>query len=1275
MDLSFFFTHLLQDDSPGAPWVSFRRPFRDAGSDERTVQMEASPFTDEAQGHIELWVEKGEDQFTVDTDAFFDASSSVTSDYTQMVTSLEARLSHPVDPARMEQTLQRSLPVGQGEEEQLLDWQFPLEHAYWYQIDASHVGQFDASTGGDSQLFMTPVTFDVDLERLSHLEELYGPQSGWAAVSGVDVQQLLDDPQLQELWDINPAFLRRDLSASGVDYLLSADTDFFEVNSTTRHFPTGLLLGQIVEGFWTWCQVAAAARLHIGNLPAAVQELYALQQDYSDLPSFGWYPEYWTRLRLNGPFRLLQRQEPVIDLTDTVLPFREVELQQVNREHTDVPLDTVTHSHMMRLEADQTAFGTADSMRLRTNTVGVHIGELWPEGLAITRNVFSFGTATDWLTADTLAFGCDGTLLQAGTTRTFYRMYAGLPQRVASTHPQVLEAIYTIPAYDIPTYQSSYSVSADCDLGWVVSASSHHYCNDEEILLRGVLPRTDYTLQTFFPARADGNFTVDQTWMSADNVETIFDLPERRLLPFACRLPDLSQPGADTTALPRQRWHNPWWVGENTTTLNDWPLPTALPAQSTSLDVPRSLTVPGSQDSVFAVENIPLGRRWLKLSGDSVRSLTYLPEDGRGYLPSSTLGLSMEGARLEEVAWGLLALCSQGREWLLTKVLEELLYVWAVELNNIVETLDGPTLNDAVTWGLPPFLRRDGGTQTADREVMGLSWLGYALCQCAHFLRDRPSPQRVELPTRLSLLLEQLAFLVANAVEPSTGWVISRYNERGRLDGPTSFSATVMATIFLSSSLALEHNQEVHDRAVLAYLAIAESDPVPNPDIFGFDEETVPRASLYKLFWAAVFREQLDVESLLSVIPRQWFVPEAGLFNLLVRELRLDTETIPVPDTLTLAAQSWSILQEGRLELAPRDTFRLHAQEAAALSTHAFSLHRWMWPYGYRWLALEADRPGGGSLGNLLFALSFLSLFWGIRFFLFRDAQSISTSQGQALDLWGENLSLPRAPLQSDRDYRRRLLEWFRLERSSRIGVLDFFREFHESPVQLNESLVEIFEGFDERTGGGDPYDPRVVVWNPWRSEEEQYDVFSIGGWVYPMSADRDIHCNSGSLLLPKDWPNRSNPDRTIVQTRLRADATVLDWSFQRQGLPRGLRVSDARTDASETWVSADTLMHLLTPAEAQVTEVLARYLNPEMAQQFQTVRPLGVDAHLVHLVGGQTFEVQDSRSGQGTFNLSSRLAGVSTLTHTLTLQPSQSEESWIMELATEIELTETDPD
>jgi hypothetical protein len=1273
MDLSFFFTHLSQDVTPGAPWVAFRAPLRGSASDDRTLQMEASPVTDSSEGRIELWVEEGQDNFTVDTDAFFDASSLITSDYNQMVTTLEASLSHPLAPAQMQQSLYRHLPVGQGEEEQTLEWQFPQEHTYWHQLDASHVGEFDASTGGDTLQFLTPITYDIDADRLQELELLYGPQSGWAEVEGVDVQQLLDDPQLQHLWDLDPSFLRRDLSASGVDYLLSADTDFFHVNSTTRHFPTGMLLAQLVEGFWTWCQMSAKAHLHTGALPAAVRELYGLAQDYSDLPAFGWYPEHWTRLRFNNPMRLFSRQEPILDAADTTLPFREVESVVLRREHTDVPLDTLTHSHMMRLEADQTAFGTTDSTRLRTNTTGVHIGELWPQGLAVTRNVFSFGAGTDWLSADTIAMGCDGTLLTAGSNLTFYRMFAGLPRRVHPSHPQAREAFFDLPAYSIPTYQQSFPVSADCDLGWVVSASSHHHVNDLDLRLCGVLPRVDYTLQSYFPARTDGQFTTDQTWMSADSVEAIFDLKERQLSPYACGLPNLSPPSVDTSLLSRKRWHNPWWVGESSTVMQDWPLPSALRSQSTSTGVPRSFTVLDNEKQVFAVENIPLGRRWLHLKDSAVRSLTFLPEEGRGYLPSAVLGSEMTGARLEEVAWSLLALCAQEREWLLIKVLQELIHVWAVELNNIVETLDGPILNDAVTWGLPPFLRRDGGLQTPDRDVLGLSWLGFALCHCAQFLRDRPSPQRLELPARLSLLLNQLAFLVANAVEPSTGWVVSHYNERGRLDGPTSFSATVMATIFLSSSLALEHNQEVHDRAVLAYLAIAESDPIPNPDIFGFEEETVPRASLYKLFWAAVFQEQLDVESLLAVIPRQWFVPEAGLFNLLVRELRLETEAIPVPENLTLAAQSWTILQEGRLELAPRDTFRLHAQEAAALSTHAFSLHRWMWPYGYRWLALEADRPGGGSLGNLLFALSFLSLFWAIRFFLFRDAQSISTSQGQALDLWGETLSLPRAFLQSDRDYRRRLLEWFRLERASRIGVLDFFREFHESPVWLNEPLDQLFEGYEERRGGGDPYDPRVVVWHPWRSEEEQYGVLSIGGWLYPMSADRDIHCNSESLFLPKDWPNRANPDRTIVQTRLRADATLLDWSFQRQGLPRGLRVTDVSTDASETWAGADTLMYLLSPADVQTTEVLTRYLNPEMAQQFETVRPMGVNAHLVHLINGQTFAVQGTHSGQGSFDLSTRLTGVTTLTHDLSLQPAQSEESWVQELTVEVELTPLD--
>ena len=796
-------------------------------------------------------------------------------------------------------------------------------------------------------------------------------------------------------------------------------------------------------------------------------------------------------------------------------------------------------------------------------------------------------------------------------------------------------AIFHLPPYLYPTFQTEYPVSADLD--FLVNASTWLTADSLTIQLPGVLTPERWMLITWFPVRSDAWFTVDQDWLTADAFEAIFELHERRLLPQACFLPPGHRPlTADTTELEWELWHNPWWLGRDELTLKDWTQPADVPSVETPLTFPRGDAAWVERETFFSIENVPRGRRRMEIPTSCAWE--------QPLLPSSVLDWQMPGAWLHELAWGLLALKASGRDKFLALVLARLVHFWAVELNNLIQTADGPQLNDAVTWGLPSYLARDPGPQgySHDRDVDEMAWLGLALVQVIAYLRDRPAHTRVDLPEGLLLLLRQLAYLVANAVDPVSGWTFRRYSEVGTLEGGADFVTTVLACLFLSEYLTLHYDEAIHARAAAAWLAIADSPAIPTAEVYGLEDRSTGELCLYKLLWALRFGQQLDVETLVEAYLQEPTGP-LGLFDLVARDLRLDVPKQFFPrswgqvwgDTVPrLADTALQVLWESRSRLFDRPAFSLGAAEAWAHVSMANQLLRWMWPYGYHWLSLTAEKPGGGDLGALLYAVAFLSFYWALQALLLQEGVTISTAQGLYLDTWGQTLALPRPAGQSDDYYRQRLLGWYRLSGGTPEGLLYWVEELHESPGRLEDDWSREFAvGWSERRGGlrNGRYDPYIYIYEPWQGRPEEVERLLAGGSLQLLTADYwEIDASTTGVYLPAHWPTRERPDAPIVLTPVTADTTLLDWRVGRPAFRRPATADNNTIDASETWLGADTAeLILYLDGSYWESRLYTRSVSEEMLLELPRVVPIGVPFFLVGQPGGRVGLMISSSGGQ----------------------------------------------
>lgn len=425
---------------------------------------------------------------------------------------------------------------------------------------------------------------------------------------------------------------------------------------------------------------------------------------------------------------------------------------------------------------------------------------------------------------------------------------------------------------------------------------------------------------------------------------------------------------------------------------------------------------------------------------------------GRGYLPATSLSTTMTGVSLPELALSLVGLCALEEEALLLSAIDEILYVWAQRLGN----LDSDGQPTQLAPGLPSNLLRQPTTYTKARSTVDQAWLGWSLCQVCFFLRDRKTSQRLDLPPSLLLLLQQLAELVANAVDPVSGETATGYDSNLNLQSSTSLEAAIWSTLFLESYLKLDYSPFVHARAAVAHnrvlatlpasdlsvtsqtyrlLWLLRQAPLQQPytllESCAASIDSANQLDLLLLFTYAVsqFKQltNLQVATLLQTAAAGWLPP--GDWDdltpaILIEQFKIDLNVYGAGDTPTLTASSWCVLTDSDYNLFASPAFDLSAAAGQAAAGLASQIARWMLPFGYQWSGERFEQPDGTNLGTLVYALGQLTFNWWLRFQQLAQGLYVRLAQGWMLDRWGSDLNRSRPLLQSDSFYRQMLNFW-----------------------------------------------------------------------------------------------------------------------------------------------------------------------------------------------------------------------------------------------------------
>jgi hypothetical protein len=485
------------------------------------------------------------------------------------------------------------------------------------------------------------------------------------------------------------------------------------------------------------------------------------------------------------------------------------------------------------------------------------------------------------------------------------------------------------------------------------------------------------------------------------------------------------------------------------------------------------------------VTGVPEGSVILGWTIGNVISQAYIPAPERGYIPLPTISTEMGGgaSTLKEIALSLLALIQLGDASLILSVIKELTYLWANTFGNI-----GPdgSLNLDATPGLPASLPVSITQPLAvdnTRSTLEQAWLGYALVQCLKYLRSRPPAQILELPTYTDLLLKQLALVVSNATDLSTGDCYVGFDEYGYLIDTPDLSSAVISQLFLQESLSVSYDLYVHQAAAKLYIKLYSSIKVPTT---GSDQDP-----LSKFFWNVVQKIDLGTNALVATINdylanNQFGDFEQGLwvFLLLYQQLfgvtyagisysglsdspflqlqqplyvRRAAQGQVQSTTPTLLASSWVVLFNNLLNsVVPELQFDLAALDALAFQTFMYQEAKRMMPFGYKW-PKEDSLNKAARLGAFLFSIASISFAWYLAFSILRDGRNLLSAQGWSLDHYGRSFLYPRPLLQPDSFYRNFIFQILATDRAT-LDSLQSIAQRYGVSIIIEEPLVLTYQ-------------------------------------------------------------------------------------------------------------------------------------------------------------------------------------------------------------------------
>jgi hypothetical protein len=451
------------------------------------------------------------------------------------------------------------------------------------------------------------------------------------------------------------------------------------------------------------------------------------------------------------------------------------------------------------------------------------------------------------------------------------------------------------------------------------------------------------------------------------------------------------------------------------------------------------------------IENIPQAELRITLEvSNSIRSEIYRKRPGRGYLPSAFLGEEMPGATLEQVAAGLLALVAQDEDELIYLVLQELIYIWGTLMGNL-DQVDGVlSIRPEGLGVLPDYVWRseffDYSQTDLQRTTAQVAWLGIGVSEAVRHLRDRPKQFVQDLPTGIDLFLRHHAYHVASLVDPASGWPLSGFDALGVSLDTSDYEALMLSCVFLHSSLSIQYESFIHERAAITYLAAKAVIGVPESEVLASENTPKPVAYLARLIWSLFYKNTDGLNEVVEIytslvladgqipynipaflyVVSQFSASDLGWTDSYKELWQLDRfyeqtsqglykSIRPGMESQSLYVSAWSLMADNELQIFKGARFSLYAEEAWAFVSYCYFNAKRVWPFGYRWNGQSFERARIGAIGSILYAQAWGMFSWYLQHALFRDGRQLSEAQGWATDLWAKSLGRERPLLQSDR--------------------------------------------------------------------------------------------------------------------------------------------------------------------------------------------------------------------------------------------------------------------
>lgn len=475
-----------------------------------------------------------------------------------------------------------------------------------------------------------------------------------------------------------------------------------------------------------------------------------------------------------------------------------------------------------------------------------------------------------------------------------------------------------------------------------------------------------------------------------------------------------------------------------------------------------------SKDNIndISISNIPYGNKTLeRYNGSTLLSYSVDNNLDVGYLPNYCLNNDINAdfnSTVDLYSWSisLLSLIEQKEDLLLYQCLVYIIKSFELNYQNTSKN------------GLPNTIKEQYLNYNLTRSVINNCWAGYAILQSVGYLCNKATVNITNISSQIKTVLESIAKLIDECTINDTLTV--GYDEYGGKIDKLDIYATYLADIYLNQYLCYFYDMSLLYKHNLIH-KFCISDIYTDYKVLDYYVNNIMQLCIAKSLWISYFNRDInlledifvDVKANISLFNSEEYdinllcflnlrFKNADLISTLIPELKIENlytlyeglyirkDKLNLTKFLYLLDSSWGFLLHNSVSVFNPIPYNMKTD---VINLETLDLLRSLtnsWPTGSNWTSYTSIYDKTTAIGSIFNSIAHITTQWSLLRHYIMDSTSCNTSQGNALDRWGEVLNFHRPQYQADYYYRDSLVMILNRTAPNKKNLEVFIKDFLE---------------------------------------------------------------------------------------------------------------------------------------------------------------------------------------------------------------------------------------